>query len=189
VPEEIFANARVFLACLESPIETVERGLRRARAAGLTTILNPAPAGPLVGHLEILKLVDVLTPNAGEAALLLGMPANEQAANETTSQAAGKLRRHGARSVVVTQGSAGALVVEETTEHVPAVKATPLDTTAAGDAFNGALAVAFSEGRSLIDAVRWATCAAAISVTREGAQPSLATRAEIESSFASNIET
>jgi len=184
VPEDVFANARVFLACLESRLETVERGLRRARAAGLTTILNPAPAGPLIGHLDVLEWVDVLTPNAGEAAMLLGMPANQPSSGETTEfKAARELQRRGARSVVVTLGSAGALVVGETSEHVPAVKTTPLDTTAAGDAFNGALAIALAEGRKLIDAVRWATHAAAISVTREGARPSLARREEIDASF------
>lgn len=183
VPEEVFRQARVFLACLESPLETVACGLRRAREAGLTTILNPAPAGPLVGQLDLLKFVDVLTPNAGEAAMLLEKPVDPTLSDDSVVEIALELQTLGVKTVVITRGASGVLVVEESVAHVPAVKAEAVDTTAAGDAFNGSLAVFLAEGKSLHDAVRWATHAAAISVTRQGAQPSLATREEIERSL------
>ncbi len=183
VPEEVFRQAKVFLACLESPLETVACGLRRAREAGLTTILNPAPAGPLVGQLELLKFVDVLTPNAGEAAMFLGKPVDPALSDDAVVEIALELQTLGVNTVVITRGASGVLVVEESAIHVPAAKAEAVDTTAAGDAFNGSLAVSLAEGKSLQDAVRWATHAAAISVTRQGAQPSLATREEIERSM------
>lgn len=184
VPDEIFSQAKVFLTCLESPLETVAYGLRRAREAGLTTILNPAPAGPLVGRLELLEFVDVLTPNAGEAGMLLGKTTDPMPSEEAVMATAQELQSLGVKTVVITRGASGVLVVDESTLLVPAVSATAVDTTAAGDAFNGSLAVSLAEGNSLQDAVRWATHAAAISVTRQGAQPSLATRAEIETSVA-----
>lgn len=184
VPNDVFSQAKVFLTCLESPLETVACGLRRAREAGLTTILNPAPAGPLVGRLELLKFVDVLTPNAGEAGMLLGKTAASKLTEEAVMATALELQSLGVKTVVITRGASGVLVVDESAVHVPAVTATAVDTTAAGDAFNGSLAVSLAEGKSLQDAVRWATHAAAISVTRQGAQPSLATRAEIETSVA-----
>lgn len=187
VPDEVFSRAKVFLTCLESPIETVERGLRRAREAGLTTILNPAPAGPLLERLDLLKLVDVLTPNAGEAAMLVGMPADREPTDEMAAEVGRELQYRGAQAVVVTRGADGVVVVDDETALVPAVKAQPQDTTAAGDAFNGALATSLSEGRMLRDAVRWGIHAAAISVTRAGAQPSLPTRAEIDASLASDV--
>ncbi len=172
LPEELFAAADVFLSCLESPVETVVRGLRRARAAGLVTILNPAPALSEIAVSEILSLVDVLTPNAGEAEMLSG--------RESAADAAVYLRRLGCGSVVTTLGAGGCLVSGETEVHIPGRRVTAVDTTAAGDAFNGALAVALSEGKPLPEAARWATVAASIAVTRAGAQPSLPGRVEIE---------
>lgn len=178
VPDDVFAAARVFLTCLESPPATVIHGLRRAKATNLLTVLNPAPADPAICDPEVLSLVDVLTPNLGEACALAGIPSD---APEAALSAARNLQQMGCRAVVVTLGSQGCLVVDENEVHeIPSRQVEAVDTTAAGDAFNGALAVALSEGRPLTDAARWATAAAAVAVTRYGAQPSLARRAEID---------
>ncbi|MEX0586298.1 MAG: ribokinase [Pirellulales bacterium] len=177
LPYEIFQRARVFLASLESPLATVEAGLRRARSHRLQTILNPAPVSDPVATRAILSEVDLLTPNRGEAAQLAGVDTQTDGG---LVQAARRLQELGCRSVVITLGADGCLVADEAIRRVPAVPVTAVDATAAGDAFCGALAVAMADCRTLIDAARWATCAAAISVTRRGAQPSLATRAEID---------
>jgi ribokinase len=170
VPREVFTSARVFLTSLETPLETVAHGLSLARRAGLTTILNPAPARPLPD--EVLSLVDVLTPNESEAEMLVGE-------RLTPAECAARLIDRGCRSVIATLGEAGCLVVGRENATVPGRRVTAVDATAAGDAFNGALAVALAEGRSLLEAARWANVAASISVTRRGAQPSLARREEI----------
>jgi ribokinase len=172
---ELFAGARVLLVSLETQLDTVARALQRAKRAGLVTVLNPAPAGALRERTELLELVDVLTPNELEAAELAGV-----ASNVEPSSIAQHLQRLGARDCAITLGPEGCLVVSDRLEHIAAVKVEAVDTTAAGDAFNGALAVALAEGRSLTDAARWANRAAAIAVTRRGAQPSLPTRDEVE---------
>ena len=177
VPDEVFRTAKVFLTCLESPLETVARGLARARQAGLTTILNPAPAHQDLVSSGILRLVDVVTPNEGEAAVLTGIEAADPAGAEA---AARRLHALGCRSCVVTLGPRGCLGVSQEAVAIPGHRVEAVDATAAGDAFNGALAVAVAEDRTLLEAARWASRAAAIAVTRPGAQPSLATRAEID---------
>jgi ribokinase len=178
--ESVWRAASVFLACLETPLAAVEHGLARAKEFGLLTILNPAPACADAGRGELLKLVDVLTPNEGEALALAGSSAE----NLSVVDAAQILRRRGAGQVIVTCGRNGCQLVGETVTLIPARQVSAVDTTAAGDAFNGALAVGLAEGRSLADAARWASAAAAISVTRPGAIASLATRDEIERSLA-----
>jgi ribokinase len=172
------ANARVFLTCLESPLETVTHALQRAKQAGLQTILNPAPANIEIVARGLLRWVDVLTPNEREAALLTGIdlsrgPPAEEAAVE-------RLREMGAAAIVLTLGDRGCLVADGRTTRIPAVTVTSIDATAAGDAFNGALAVGLAEGHSLVEAAEWATVAASISVTHKGAQPSLPRRREID---------
>jgi ribokinase len=176
LPQELIAGARVFLTCLETPLDTVARGLERAKRAGLLTVLNPAPAGSLRGHLDVLELVDVLTPNELEAAELAG--ADSDADPMTLAR---QLRQCGARDCVITLGSQGCLVAGDRIETIAGIQVTAVDSTAAGDAFNGALAVALAEGRGLSDAARWANRAAAIAVTRQGAQPSLPSREELDS--------
>lgn len=167
---DILAGARVLLTCLETPLDTVRHALERAKRAGLYTILNPAPA---TERLDFLELVDVLTPNELEAAELIGESFSEPLA------AAQHLRQLGARNCIVTLGAAGCLVASDHTEQIAGIPIQAVDTTAAGDAFNGALAVALAEGRQLLDAARFANRAAAVSATRRGAQPSLPTREEV----------
>lgn len=181
IPVSVFASAKVFLSCLESPMETVTRGLTRAKQAGLLTILNPAPATREILTRDFLELVDVLTPNEGEAALLASNFARHAEETDDTLliRSAHALQELGCNEVVITRGDAGCLVVDHEVMQIPGYVVRAIDATAAGDAFNGALAVALSEGVSLFDAARWANAAAAISVTRLGAQPSLAYRDEI----------
>lgn len=194
LPNAVFAQAKVFLTCLETPLATVARGLARAKRAGLITLLNPAPASREMIDAGLLALVDVLTPNAGEAELLTACGVADACTGRASgtqhsmlegdsfgAHAAVQLQRLGCRSVVVTLGSEGCLVVDQEVTRIPSCPVRAVDATAAGDAFNGALAVAMSEGRSLLDGAKWANAAAAISVTRRGAQPSLPSRTEIDS--------
>ena len=179
VRESVFQEAKVFLACLESPLETVACGLARARKAGVRTILNPAPAVPPREAGPFWRLADVLTPNEHEAAMLAEMPVDSV---DSAVAAARRLQTLGARDVIVTLGSQGCVVVAKDFPPtvVPPLSVDAVDATAAGDAFSGALAVALAEGKSLVDAADFATVAAGISVTRHGAQPSLPRREEIE---------
>jgi ribokinase len=166
-----FAWAEIVLASCEVPLETVRCALELARRCGIPTMLNPAPV-PDVG-IEFLDLVDYLTPNAGEATRLSGVAGEEAAA--------AALRARGARGVLVTLGERGVLACgDERPRHVPAFRVDAVDTTAAGDAFNGALAVALTERRELLAALRFASAAAAIACTRRGAQTSLPMREEAE---------
>ena len=178
LPQSLFAAGDVLLASLEIPVPTVAAALRRARAAGMRTIVNPAPANRAAAAPEFLVLVDILTPNEEEAAALA-----ESAAQgiDGAREAAHALRRMGVRDVIVTLGEQGCLVV---TEHEECRIAAPLvevvDTVGAGDAFSGALAVALAEGRPLIEAADWACAAGAFAVTQPGAQGALPTRAQID---------
>ena len=172
----VFDDATAVIMQLETPLETVQAVAELATAAGVRVILNPAPAQPLPD--ELLKLVSILTPNETEAELLTGVKVSDSA---TASQAADKLLARGVQTVILTLGSQGAFVAgADMRQLVPGFKVKPLDTTAAGDVFNGALTVALGEGRVLLDAVRFANAAAALSVTRLGAQPSVPTRGEID---------
>jgi ribokinase len=161
---------------LESPLETIQAAAQVAALANVPVILNPAPARAL--PTALLKSVSILTPNETEAELLTGVKVRDAV---SAARAAGKLRSRGVKTVIVTLGARGAfLATDGIDELVPGFRVKALDTTAAGDVFNGALAVALGEGRNLIQAVRFANAAAAISVTRLGAQPSAPGRAEID---------
>jgi ribokinase len=178
IESPVFEQASVFLTNLESPLETVFAGLKRARQAGLLTILNPAPADHRILNPEFLQLVDVLTPNAGEAESLLSASLiNLQSAQREV----GRFRDCGVGHVVVTRGARDAwLFGTHEPVAIPVHRVQAVDTTGAGDAFNGVLAAALAEGQSLLEGCRRASAAAALAVTRPGAQPSLPQRTEIE---------
>ena len=164
----------VLLLQLEVPVETVLAAAKVAHQAGVRVILNPAPAPPNLLPTELLELVDIITPNESEAALLTGTQGS-------TEPAARRLTEQGAGAVIVTLGARGALIVTlDTQELVPAFSVNAVDTTAAGDAFNGGLAVALAQGRRLVEAVRFANACGALATTRLGAQPSLPTIGEVE---------
>jgi len=178
VSEADVANARdimrdmdLLLIQLECPLETVAAAIDLAKAYDIPVVLNPAPAQPL--SQALLVNVDVLTPNETELKMLAGV--------ENVNEAIQKVLSWGTKNLVVTLGANGARVVtKDMDRHIPAHEITAVDTTAAGDAFNGALAVAFAEGKSLLEAVDYGMAAGALAATRRGAQPSLPTRDAVE---------
>ena len=169
--------AEIVVAQCECPMETVIHLARLCATAGKPLLLNPAPAVPIPA--ELLGAITILTPNEFEAATILG---GERADGPLDPEcAAAALQARGPRTVIVTLGSEGCAVAHGgRTWRVPARRVAAIDATAAGDCFTGALAVALAEGRSLDDAIGFATTAAAISVTRLGAQPSLPRRSEVD---------
>ena len=172
----VIAGARVAVAQLEIPLDAVTEAIRLAHASGVLTILNPAPASPLPD--ELLRQVSVITPNASETEVLTGIAPTD---DEALERAARALLARGPGAVLITLGAGGVFVAtRDGRERIPGWQVTAEDTTGAGDVFTGALAVALSERRPLADAARFANAAAAISVTRRGAQPSAPRREEIE---------
>jgi ribokinase len=170
---EDFAWAQIVVCQLESPLPTVRWALEEARRRGAVTILNPAPVPPV--PLDPWLASDYLTPNEGEVLRLAGTAAGDLA------QAAAVVRQRGSGTVIVTLGERGGLVEGAGGRFsFDAFPVTPIDTTGAGDAFNGALAVALGEGRALAAAVRFASAAAALTCTRRGAQASLPTREDVD---------
>lgn len=180
---DLIRSAAVFVTQLEQPIPAARRGLEIAKAAGVTTILNPAPAAALDD--AMLALCDYITPNETEAETLTGLPVTTIAGAETAADA---LMARGVGAVIVTLGSKGALYRDRTRSvHVPVISAGPVvETTGAGDAFNGGFAVALSEGKDVVEAVRFGCATAGISVTRAGAAPAMPSRDEIEALLARN---
>jgi ribokinase len=173
---EAISEADIILLQLEIPIDTVEYVAKIANEKHKKVILNPAPARPLSA--ELISNLYMITPNETEAKMISGVEIKD---DESAIVAAKKLVEMGVDNVIITLGSRGALVYNETTcEFVDAYKVKAIDTTAAGDIFNGALTVALSENRPIIDAVRFACKTAAISVTREGAQSSAPYRNEVD---------
>lgn len=171
-----FAKADVVVLQLETPLKTVEAAVGLATRAGARVILNPAPARALPNSL--LRQVYLLTPNETEAELLTGIAVNNEAG---AAKAADALLARGVQNVIITLGARGAFVAgSQGRGLVTGYKVKPVDTTGAGDVFNGSLAVALAEGKSLPDAARFASAAAAISVTRLGAQTSAPVRKEID---------
>ena len=175
------ASAQTLLLQLETPLNTVRAAAHLASRKGVRVILNPAPAQAL--PTALLKHVSIITPNESEAELLTGIKVTTLSAAKKAAEA---LHRLGVPTVILTMGARGALVsADGIATLVRGFKVKAVDTTAAGDTFNGALAVALTEGQSLLQAVRFANAAAAISVTRLGAQPSVPRRQEISRFLAS----
>ena len=182
LPAEVFEAPGVFLASLEVPIEAVVRAIERAKLGGMTVVLNPAPAGLLVDSKDILPKVDVLIPNESEAETLSGHSKRE---GELLDPVVDALRSVGAVNLVLTLGADGCLVAEgDKRVTVPAYRVQAVDTVGAGDAFNGSLAAGLSEGLTLLEAAGRASAAAAIAVTKPGAQGALPTREEIDAMVA-----
>jgi ribokinase len=177
----LIEGAAVFVTQLEQPIPAARLALAIARAAGVRTILNPAPAAPLDD--AMLALCDYVTPNESEAEALTGLPVTTVTEAEAAADA---LLAKGVGAVVITLGDKGALYRDRTQSvHVPVISSGPVvETTGAGDAFNGAFAVALSEGMDVVDAVRFGCATAGISVTRPGTAPSMPSRAEIDARLA-----
>ena len=174
--EAALAWAQVVLCQLEVPLPVVRWALLTARRSGATTILNPAPAAPLGD--DILALADYLTPNEGEAAALSGREVRDL---DSAREAGASLAARGPGHVLITLGGQGVMVVErDRAQHFAAFPVTPVDTTAAGDAFGGGLAVGLAAGGTLEQAVPLACATAALACTRRGAQDSLPHRDDVE---------
>lgn len=173
----IISGASVFITQLEQPMAAAQRALEIAKSGGARTILNPAPAAKVPD--AMLSLCDFVTPNESEAEGITGVAV---AAVEDARRAAEAFLKMGVGAAVITLGENGAFYLgPDGSAHVPAFNAGPVvETTGAGDAFNGGFAVALSEGASPIDAVRFGCATAAISVTRPGTAPSMPSRAEID---------
>jgi ribokinase len=168
---ELMRETDLLLVQLECPLEAVTAAINLANAYGVPVVLNPAPAQPL--SRALLANVDVLTPNENELALLSG--------ENNIEKAIQKSKDWGVKNLVITLGANGVRVVtQDIDRHFPAHEITAVDTTAAGDAFNGAMAVALAEGKTLIEAVKYGLAAGALAATKRGAQPSLPTRETVE---------
>ena len=172
--EQVIAASSHFVSQLELPLSTCTHGMRLARRHGVKVVLNPAPAIELPD--EVLPLVDYLTPNEGEAAALTGRSVGDDAATARV------LRDRGVRNVVLTLGPRGVFVSGDGQEaFVPAFDAGPVvDTTGAGDAFNGGFVAALAQGRGLLEAARFGCAVAALSVTRPGATSSMPSRDDVD---------
>lgn len=167
--------SKILLIQLEIPMTTVKFIIEYAHARGMKVILNPAPMNELV--FDCLPFIDIITPNVNEAEVLSGIKITDI---DTAQSAARTICSKGAKCVIITLGRQGALLLEDgATKCIPAPVVDAVDTTAAGDVFNGALAVAVAEGRTLMDATSFACEAASISVTRMGAQQSIPFRNEV----------
>jgi ribokinase len=166
----------IVLLQLEIPIATVEAVISVAAEKGARVILNPAPAAKVSA--EALSKLYLITPNQTEAEILTGVEVVDEV---SAVKAAEVLCALGVTKVVITLGSDGAMLYEnDKAEIIPAHKVNAVDTTAAGDVYNGAMCAALAEGMSLVEALRFATKASAISVSREGAQPSIPSREEVD---------
>ncbi len=169
-------QADILLMQLESPLQAVTLATKFAKSAGVKVVLNPAPAQPLPDSL--LSHIDIITPNETEAEILTGIKVTDE---QTAAVAANHFHQLGIETVLITLGSKGVYYSEKGQgEIIPGFRVDAVDTTAAGDTFNGAFVTALLEGKSAKDAIRFAHAAAAISVTRMGAQTAIPNRKEVE---------
>ena len=172
----VIEQAEILLMQLESPLQAVELAAKIAKNAGTRVVLNPAPAQALPESL--LSSVDMITPNETEAEILTGVKVCDE---QTACQAAEHFHRLGIETVLITLGSKGVYVSEKGKgQIIPGFRVKAVDTTAAGDTFNAGVVTGLLEGRALSDAIRFAHAAAALSVTRMGAQTAIPTRAETD---------
>jgi ribokinase len=171
----LFSRAEIVLTQLEIPLETVIASAKLAKENGCIFILNPAPGTAL--PLKLLGLIDFLTPNETELEIISGMKVSDEASAVT---AAKSLLKKGIHNIIITLGEKGALIVNPTHEKlIPTRRVPVVDTTAAGDAFNGAFAYSLANGAEVEEAIRFANTAASFSVTRKGAQSSMPSMKEI----------
>lgn len=174
--QQVIAQAEALLMQLESPLESVLAAAKIARANATQVILNPAPATQLSD--ELLALIDIITPNETEAEILTGIAVKS---DDDAARAAQALHEKGIHTVLITLGRRGVWLSEQGKgERIPGFSVQAIDTIAAGDTFNGAFITARLEGIAMHQSVRFAHAAAAIAVTRPGAQPSVPWRAEID---------
>jgi len=167
----LMREADILLVQLESPVDTVTAAVELAAVYNVPVVLNPAPAQPL--SKALLSNIDYLTPNESELAMLTG--------EKDIEKGIAKVSEWGVKNLVITLGANGTRVVSgDINQHLPAFEVTAVDTTAAGDAFNGALAVVLAEGKPLLTATRYGMAAGALAATKRGAQPSLPTREAVE---------
>jgi ribokinase len=181
--EGLLRQAQILLLQFEVPLETVDYAIEMAARHQVKIILNPAPARPASS--ELIAKVDYLVPNEIEARTLTGLEVKDLSSAEESAR---KLLGYGIPVVIITMGEKGALLAtEEEVIHVPAKKVKAVDTTAAGDAFIGGLAVALVKGFPLEEAVRYATCAGTLAVTKFGAQTSLPSAEEVLDFYSSKV--
>lgn len=186
LPEEIFQSTCLFVVCQEIPIESIEIVIQRAKKYEVPVLFNPAPPNPRSKDSDVLSQVDYLTPNQTEASEITGVEVARMASESGQLEAMRRLRDSGARSIAITLGEQGCLVFDDRSMEkvnesirIETPNVTPVDTTAAGDSFNAALAVALCEGQPFAKACEWANQVAAVTVTRRGAQDSLPLREEL----------
>ena len=169
------ASCGILLLQLEIPVPAVVKAARLAHEAGATVVLNPAPACPLPD--ELFRYVDLFIPNETELSTFSGLPVSDA---QSAAAAAAAMQRKGVGKLIVTMGSKGSLICEGGEPvFVPAQKVQAVDTTAAGDTFCGGLCVALSEGKTLVEAARFATAASALTVQKMGAQDSIPFRKDL----------
>ena len=172
----LIENASILLVQLEVNFDALYRAIDIAHAAGVRIVLNPAPAAEIPP--EVLKKIDIVTPNETEAQVLTGIEVKTQ---QDAERAAKVFMDKGVKNVVITMGALGAFATDgKKSELLPRLKVDAIDTTGAGDAFNGGFVMALSEGRDLFEALRYGNATGALSVTKKGTAPSMPSRGEID---------